>query len=136
MSAALRLTTVLACRASAPSHAREWWRHAALGAGLEPDEDIAADVELCLSELMSNATQAGAGTVTIAVAFSDDELELSVTDDAPGTPVLRTTQPHDEHGRGLQLVAGLSRDWGVRSFGPRKTVWATLSRRSAASELA
>jgi hypothetical protein len=43
-------------------------------------------------------------------------------------PVLRTTQPGDEHGRGLQVIAGLSEDWGVRSFGPRKTVWATLAR--------
>ena len=110
MSQPLRLTTVLACRSSAPSHAREWWRHAALGVGLEPDESIAADVELCLSELMANATQAGARTVTIAVAFADDALEISVTDDAPGMPVLRTTQPDDEHGRGLQVIASLSED--------------------------
>jgi anti-sigma regulatory factor (Ser/Thr protein kinase) len=128
MSLPLRLTTVLACQASAPSHAREWWRHAALGFGLEPDEDIAADLELCLSELMSNATQAGAKTVSIAVAFRDDVIELSVTDDAPGMPVLRTTQPTDEQGRGLEVIASLSMDWGVRSFGPRKTVWATLAR--------
>jgi anti-sigma regulatory factor (Ser/Thr protein kinase) len=128
MSVPVRLTTVLSCSSSAPSHAREWWRHAALGAGLEPDEDIGADLELCLSELMANATQAGAQTVTIAIAFREDVVELSVTDDAPGMPVLKTTQPEDEHGRGLQIVAGLCEDWGVRSFGPRKTVWATIAR--------
>lgn len=99
-----------------------------MGVGLEPDEDIAADLELCLSELIANATQAGAETVSIAVAFQDDALELSVTDDGAGIPVLRSTQPDDEHGRGLQIVASLSEDWGVRSFGPRKTVWATLAR--------
>ena len=95
---------------------------------MEPDEDISADLELCLSELIANATQAGASTVSIAVAFSDDALELSVTDDGQGMPVLRSTKPDDEHGRGLQIIAGLSEDWGVRSFGPRKTVWATLAR--------
>lgn len=128
MSLPLRLTTVLACRPTAPSHAREWWRHIALSVGLEPDADIAADVELCLSELIANASQAGARTVSVAVMFGEDELTLSVTDDAPGMPVLRTTKPDDEHGRGLQVIAGVSQDWGVRSFGPRKTVWATLIR--------
>lgn len=128
MSLPLRLTTVLVCRATAPAHARDWWRHAALAVGLEPDEDVAADLELCLSELVANGTQAGAETLNIAVAFRDDVLELSVTDDAPGMPVLRTTQPDDEHGRGLQVIASLCQDWGVRSFGPRKTVWATLAR--------
>ena len=128
MSQPLRLTTVMVCKPTAPADAREWLRHVVLGAGLECDEGVGADLELCLSELIANATQAGAATVGVEVAVGDETMELSVSDDAPGMPVLRTTKPEDVHGRGLQVLAALSLDWGVRSFGPRKTVWATLSR--------
>lgn len=124
----LRLTTVMACKPTAPGNAREWLRSVTTSTGLDDNEGLSDDLELCLSELITNATQAGAEIVSITVACKSDVVELSVTDDGPGMPVLQTTKPTDEHGRGLQIIAGVSQDWGVRSFGPGKTVWATLAR--------
>ena len=47
-----------------------------------------------------------------------------------GSPWYGRSRPMPLRGRGLQLVAGLSRAWGVRLIhDPGKTVWAVLDRR-------
>ena len=60
-----------------------------------------------------------------------DALGIEIWDDLPpsaGVPVLRRPEATEEHGRGLELVQGLSRDWGWHPVpGKRaKCTWAVL----------
>jgi hypothetical protein len=57
-------------------------------------------------------------------------------DESDQPPVLRPQSTDTENGRGLQLVAGLSRDvWGYQLSAPAhgKTVWAELPVAAATS---
>jgi len=69
------------------------------------------DAELLASELVTNAVHAGAGTVHVALELHHGELELNVTDDAPGWPTLIRPGGQDPHGRGLVLVDALADRW-------------------------
>jgi hypothetical protein len=60
-----------------------------------------------------------------------DALGIEIWDNLPpsaGVPVLRRPEATEEHGRGLELVQGLSRDWGWHPVpGKRaKCTWAIL----------
>jgi hypothetical protein len=66
-------------------------------------------------------------TVAAAAAAQQPWLTMAVTDTGADEPILRPPRPTAVRGRGLQLVSGLSTDWGVRLVHPRgKTVWATV----------
>lgn len=84
-----------------------------------------ADAQLVLSELVSNGIEHGAplddATITVAWSVDPDGVELCVADGGetaalePSTPP--TTSPR---GRGLALVAALSRRWWVESNRPTR----------------
>ncbi|MGW4391075.1 SpoIIE family protein phosphatase [Streptomyces sp. NPDC004685] len=88
--------------------------------GLEGLEDA---TKLIVSELVTNAVSHGAGPIDLRlVRHQVLTCEVSDTDScAPRTRRARTT---DEHGRGLSLVAKLSRRWGCRWAPGGKIVWA------------
>lgn len=85
------------------------------------------DVELVVSELVTNAVRAGSPTVTVQVSVQNAEVVLRVSDEAGGWPEQRQAGIHDTTGRGLPLVSALSSSWGVRIAGPGKVVWAALA---------
>jgi anti-sigma regulatory factor (Ser/Thr protein kinase) len=90
--------------------------------------------ELLVSELVSNAVVAGAGTVTVGVHVHHTWLALTIHDDGPGMPDPQDPGPKDTHGRGLQIVARLAAVWGVHPSPGGKTVWCQLALPAVAAE--
>jgi hypothetical protein len=56
-------------------------------------------------------------------------VRVAVSDDGDRLPRLRTPEPREHSGRGLQIVRALADDWGVTENvgGPGKTVWFVVS---------
>ncbi|MEO9138128.1 MAG: ATP-binding protein [Jatrophihabitans sp.] len=93
---------------------------------------LCEDIELVVSELVTNAVRAGSDTVTISVEhvpgeLGDDKIVLRVTDNATGWPEQRDAGVHDVTGRGLTLVSAICSAWGVRLIATGKIVWAELA---------
>ncbi|MGY5117569.1 SpoIIE family protein phosphatase [Streptomyces sp. 900105755] len=106
------LVTVPAARQLATRQLRQW--------GLEALE---TPVESIVSELVTNAIRHGNGSSRLRL-IQHRVLTCEVSDTGTGRPRLRHPSPLDEHGRGLHLVARLSRRWGSRSAADGKVVWA------------
>lgn len=90
---------------------------------------LAEDAALIVTELVANAVAHGRGpSIRLTVTFPEQKLvRLAVTDNNHGKPQVTAPGPDDESGRGLQIVAALSRRWGV-DFRPRhKHVWAEVT---------
>lgn len=100
-----------------------------LPGGLDPT--LRDDLELVVSELVTNAVRAGSPTVTVGVTAERGRIVLRVGDEGTGWPEPRDAGIHDVNGRGLALVSAMCASWGVRLAGDGKTVWAELEIRSA-----
>jgi hypothetical protein len=89
-----------------------------------------ADVQLCVTELVSNVIRhVGEGTpVTVCVLSADSRTRVEVTDPDPrALPVLpRCTEFESESGRGLALLDAVALRWGVERSADCKTVWCEL----------
>ena len=82
---------------------------------------------LVVSELVTNSTVHAGTDIVLSVAWSQGGLRLTVRDNSPDLPRLRYS-PLDVHGRGLRVVTGLSRAFGVLPTADGgKVVWAVLS---------
>ncbi|MGW1201742.1 ATP-binding protein [Streptomyces cyaneofuscatus] len=67
------------------------------------------DVELLVSELVTNALQHGAGpAVHVRICADDDHLHLYVEDGSSNRPVPRPMDIEAENGRGLHMVAAIA----------------------------
>ncbi|MFF1273078.1 SpoIIE family protein phosphatase [Streptomyces marokkonensis] len=78
--------------------------------------------ELIVSELVTNAVRYAGGPVGVRLIRAE-VLFCEVSDPSNTQPRMRRARTTDEGGRGLFLVAQLSRRWGSR-YGPRgKTIW-------------
>ncbi|MFF7981690.1 SpoIIE family protein phosphatase [Streptomyces sp. NPDC007901] len=99
-------------------------RAAALGKLAEWGLDEPAfAMELILSELVTNAIRHGTGPVRVRL-LHHRTLICEVTDTSNTAPHLRRAASTDEGGRGLFLVAQLSRAWGTRHLPEGKVIWA------------
>lgn len=96
---------------------------------LGPGHPSLDDLEVCVSEMVSNAvrhTASGDGG-KVRVCFVDEGgvVRVEVTDDGA-----QGARPHlqddllADSGRGLRLIDGLARRWGFHAGGVRTTVWA------------
>ncbi|WP_375478855.1 ATP-binding protein [uncultured Jatrophihabitans sp.] len=112
--------------ASAVTQARHWCRNE-LSSALPQSAEVGYDVELVLSELVTNAIRARCRDLQVTLVVSERSVRVEVFDDAPGTPALVAFQPDSDHGRGLAIVAAVSQEWGVRPAVDGKHVWAVLS---------
>lgn len=56
--------------------------------------------------------------------INDRHLICEVSDASNTAPHLRRARAYDEGGRGLLLIAQLTRGWGTRHTGTGKTIWA------------
>ncbi len=83
------------------------------------------DVVLIVSELVTNAVRAGAGTVDVQLQSTPGRLDLRVSDDATGWPTPRGASAADPDGRGLAIVELLTDRWDAVPRNPGKTVTAT-----------
>lgn len=77
--------------------------------------DVIADLELVVSELVSNAVERGCGTIRLDVEHDGHDLHGFVTDEGDGfdseRPIAYTDEPR---GRGLSIVDALVTRWGIR----------------------
>ncbi|MGI5143941.1 ATP-binding protein [Streptomyces sp. CA-106110] len=93
-------------------------------------EDLVDDATLIVSELVTNAIQhSGGRQVTLTVAVVDGWLRISVQDEMPGEPAVRTAGSDAERGRGLFLVESIADAhggaWGTTDGGA--TTWCSLA---------
>jgi hypothetical protein len=95
--------------------------------------DAIGDVARVVDELVTNAVNAGAADVAVAVVIHHDRVWLSVHDSAGGVPQLRYAEPGDTHGRGLAIVELLSRAWGTSPSIAGKQVWAEITLQPSAT---
>ena len=118
--------TSLSVEPAAPSQARRSVR------GLIEQQygdlpDLVADLNLVISELVTNSLQASATAIEFDLEAHRDRVILSVIDDAPGQPTRGMPSESSLSGRGLAIVAAIAEDWGVRARDPGKVVWARLA---------
>jgi integral membrane sensor domain MASE1/anti-sigma regulatory factor (Ser/Thr protein kinase) len=99
-------------------------------AALRPklDDDTYTDIELVLTELVTNSVRHGrlreAETIHVTGAVNDGVLRIEVSDLGPGFEP-RTPRPAGDEtgGWGLVIADRLTDRWGVRRDGARTTVW-------------
>lgn len=92
--------------------------------GLERRVDVDA-VKLVITEMATNALQhGGAESIHLVVEYGKDSkaVRLEVRGGRPGKPVLLPQDLNRGHGRGMQLIAELSKGWGTAGNG----IWCTL----------
>jgi anti-sigma regulatory factor (Ser/Thr protein kinase) len=84
------------------------------------------DAQLVVSELATNAVIHAGTPFSVAVRSDGSAVRIAVQDWSSLQPVMRDVDPIALAGRGLRLIAAVSRSWGVE-YGPDgKTVWAEL----------
>ncbi|MFE2106773.1 ATP-binding protein [Kitasatospora sp. NPDC059463] len=90
--------------------------------------DAIHDAELALHELFVNAWKhAGTQAPHVIAALCPRTLRVSVCDDSPDLPELRTcTDPYAVSGRGLHLVQALTDRFGAEPAKHGKVVWFEL----------
>jgi serine phosphatase RsbU (regulator of sigma subunit)/anti-sigma regulatory factor (Ser/Thr protein kinase) len=105
----------------AVTDARSYATDALDGAPVEVVETVA----LLVSELATNSVRHAAAGFTLGIDRRPDRIRVAVSDAGPGDPQVRTPEPVEPSGRGLQIVEALSDDWGCTRApdGTGKTVW-------------
>src|SRR5882724_158627 len=86
---------------------------------------VRADALVMVSELVTNAVLHATGVVTVAAECDGHAVSVSVADGTAGKLRVQRHRADVEGGRGLALVAALSKKWGVRPLpdGAGKIVW-------------
>ncbi|MEW2514033.1 ATP-binding SpoIIE family protein phosphatase [Streptomyces sp. NPDC046870] len=87
-------------------------------------QDAVATTELIVSELVTNAVRHAGPPVRLRLIRQGTGLICEVSDNSSTSPHLRWARTFDESGRGLLIVAQLTRSWGTRHHAHGKTVWA------------
>ncbi|MFD8705905.1 ATP-binding protein [Kitasatospora sp. NPDC059648] len=84
----------------------------------------ADDVQLILSEVLTNAVRHGAGRqVTVLYRLDTARLRVEVRDQGDALPCQRSVDGEAEDGRGLTIVERLASRWGVDERVIGKAVW-------------
>ena len=87
---------------------------------------------LLVSELSANCTLHARTEFTVRIELQEEQVRLQVTDGSLRAPAVRDYGTTATTGRGLQLVAELSNDWGVDLHDDGKTVWVLLQQAQSA----
>ncbi|MFH8473350.1 SpoIIE family protein phosphatase [Streptomyces sp. NPDC018000] len=85
-------------------------------------EALEMTTELIVSELVTNALRHATGPIRLRL-LRQSVLTCEVSDASSTSPRLRHARTTDEGGRGLFLVAQLTRRWGTRYTPGGKTIW-------------
>lgn len=108
-------------------------RHFALAALAELPDDFVATAALLVSELATNAVRHGSTPFALSIDVANDYVLVQVADNGQGGAMVRNPAPTEPSGRGLQVVARLSDEWGIlpASTSWANTVWFRLHRTRA-----
>lgn len=88
---------------------------------------LADDVALIVSELAANAIVHAKTAFRVAISRAPSGVvRLAVEDASQSQPILRRAGRHDYGGRGIALVAEITREWGCYLSPGGKTVWADV----------
>ncbi|MEU0305680.1 ATP-binding protein [Streptomyces cyaneofuscatus] len=93
--------------------------------------DLIDDIELCASELATNALLHGVPPgreFAVRLDLTDDLVRLEVLDSGDGRPEIQHVDESNCSGRGLFLVGELAVDFGIDQHVVGKTVWAAFKR--------
>ncbi|MFG3253249.1 ATP-binding protein [Streptomyces sp. NPDC048172] len=87
---------------------------------------LVGDLQVLVSELVTNALQHGTGAeIAVRYVVADGRVLVAVDDGSPGAAQVRQADDEDETGRGMFLVDALATDWGVSEDGT--TTWVALA---------
>ena len=89
-------------------------------------EDQADDVEVVVTELVTNAIRHSRGPVTLSIGRRLDRIIVQVQDPSPKPPEQEQAGILDDNGRGLLLVEEIASEWGSTPTDHGKRVWAEL----------
>jgi anti-sigma regulatory factor (Ser/Thr protein kinase) len=82
---------------------------------------------LIMSELVTNAMLYARTDIRVSVARAPRLVRIAVRDGDTALPAQRHSPLESMHGRGLQIVDGFARDWGVLPCAAGgKVVWAVV----------
>ncbi|MFG1610349.1 ATP-binding protein [Actinoplanes sp. NPDC049265] len=96
----------------------------ALGHSAGPE--LVDDALLVITELVENVVQHTGNGGELTVRRRDGALRIEVADTSPHQPQVYGPDPRRIRGRGLMVVAAVSREWGTRAHDDGKVVWADL----------
>lgn len=103
-------------------------RRFALEALGELPGELAASVELMVSELATNCIRHARTHFDLTVRRAAGEIRVEATDYGGGEPAIPAAEAADMSGRGLRIIETLADAWGVRrTRAGGKTVWFTVS---------
>jgi len=112
---------------TAPARARRLCERACRAWSLE---DLVADCDLLVSELVTNAVAHGSGPIVLEIEQRDRGVRVSVTDGAPTSAIAevaaREVLDDAEGGRGLAIVAAVAARWGSHRDKEGTRVWFEL----------
>jgi anti-sigma regulatory factor (Ser/Thr protein kinase) len=85
------------------------------------------DAAVVATELVTNASRHADSRATLTLERVPDGVRVSVADEGGSIPRVReASSPPELGGRGLRIIATLSRDWGFAMLPEGKRVWAVL----------
>jgi anti-sigma regulatory factor (Ser/Thr protein kinase) len=86
------------------------------------DADVLDDAALVATELAANAVVHASSAFTVVLSTDHEVVRIAVEDAVPVAAALLIVRP----GRGLGLIAGLSRRWGADVSTESKVIWSEL----------
>ena len=94
----------------------------------EEQQEVAEDVLLLVSELVTNANLHAGGATELLLHGTKARLRVEVSDESRQLPVPRTPyQASRPGGHGLHIIARLSTTWGSRPSPTGKSVWVEVA---------
>ncbi|MGO9872526.1 MAG: MEDS domain-containing protein [Acidimicrobiia bacterium] len=94
------------------------------------DGDLGSTAEVVASELATNAVQHARSPFCVSISRSSAAIGIEVRDTSFDPPEHLRQDAGHAGGRGVRLIAALSRAWGTRDEVDGKTVWAEVARTS------
>lgn len=109
----------------APAHARRFISETLMSWGLDRLRDNAT---LVASELVTNAVLHAAPPLVVSLVRGAESVRIEVRDANARLPALRRATNRSSHGRGLPLIAAVSKHWAAEALPTGgKVVWAEVS---------